>query len=168
MKSILLLAACFVLSSCVSERNSPEPGSPRQAASANEPGSELLVKDRMLLETIVNDYVMRRRVKGELALMFPFDFDYWTNALPASSPIVLYIYARPPVAEGDPRYANVTSLIESKFRELKLDLENGIRQTIFDFPEFRDVRASGVQVVLRIEPRGEPAWLRLELERLAR
>jgi len=121
----------------------------------------------MLLEAIVNDYVMRRRAKGELALMFPFDFDYWTNALPASSPVVVYIYARPPVAEGDPRYAAVTSLIENKFKELKLDLESGIRETILDFPEFSDVRG-GVQVVLRIEPREEPVWLRLELERLAR
>jgi hypothetical protein len=121
----------------------------------------------MLLEAIVNDYVMRRRAKDELALMFPFDFDYWTNALPASSPLVVYIYARPPVAESDSRYAAVTSLIESKFKELKLDLENGIRETILDFSEFSDVRG-GVQVVLRIEPRGEPVWLQLELDRLAR
>ena len=167
MKVIWLLVACLMLGSCAPESNSPAPEAPTQAASASEPGRELLVKDRMLLEVIVNDYVMRRRVKGELALMFPFDFDHWTNALPSSSQLIVYIYARPPVAESDSRYAVVTLLIESKFKELKLDLENGIRETILDFPEFSDVRRD-VQIVLRIEQRAEPAWLQLELDRLAR
>lgn len=168
MKRPGLLAACIVVLCAGCERQKPGGTAVAEAPESRQSSGQTRVRDRLILESVINDYVMRRKAKGELALEFPFDFDYWTSAMPPDSRIIVYIYARPPVPESDRRHTQVVSLIQSMFMELKNDLEDGIRQTILEFPEFAEDRTRGVEVMLRIEPRVESEARQLLLQRLSR
>lgn len=125
--------------------------------------SELTVKDKMIFEGIVNDYILRMKAKDELS--FIFDFDYWTNAL-AGDEIIVYIYARPPISQSHNKYGMVEKEIKHQFEELKQQIVSGILETIIAFPEFNEYKNYQVEVVLRIEEKMTKVLLEEYLNRI--
>ncbi len=120
-------------------------------------------KEKMIIEGIINDYILRIKAKDELA--FIFDFDYWTNALTGGE-IIVYIYARPPIPKSHNKYSVVEKEIKNQFEELKTQLVSGVSETILAWPEFNQFKNYKVEVILRIEEKITKALLESYLNKI--
>lgn len=103
---------------------------PVQQQSENQT-KEITRKDELQLEGFINDYFYRRQIKD------PFlfgDFDAYGSILAKS--IVIYVYPKNTLPPG-------------RADDIKEMIEDGLKSTLFDFPDFKWAKEYSFDVVVR-------------------
>jgi len=104
-------------------------------------------KDELILEAIINDFILRNQIKREFP--FPYKFEAYSSVLWNS--IVVYVYCWIPHDKLIQRkYDDFRSNAENHFPELEKYMVKFINKTILDFDDFKWARSYKLSIVLRV------------------
>jgi len=103
-------------------------------------------KDELILEAIINDFILRNQIKREFP--FPYKFEAYSSVLADS--IVVYVYCWIPADQLNGKYDDIRSNAEKHFPELERYMVKWINETILAFDDFKWARSYKLSIVLRV------------------
>jgi hypothetical protein len=104
-------------------------------------------KDELILEAIINDFILRNQIKREFP--FPYKFEAYSSVLADS--IVVYVHCWIPqdqLIQGN--YDDIRSNAEKHSPELQKYMLKWINGTVLDFDDFKWAISYKLSIVLRV------------------